>query len=114
MLKVILIYTFTLFASMPPSLTDVTGQWKGSVSDQFEVTVFFDVKDYKVTAKVTSQIGETTFTDGKITGDDLSFANQSFNGITIESLKGKVQGETINFTVNFQGQDMKGVLTRVK
>ncbi|HZX73860.1 MAG TPA: hypothetical protein VFE57_05535 [Cyclobacteriaceae bacterium] len=112
MYKALLI--FILFTSSPTAPADVAGQWKGNVSGQFDITVFFEVNGDKLTAKVQSQIGETVFTDGRIAGDDLLFTDQSFNGITIASLKGKVEGETINFTVNFQGQDMKGVLNKVK
>ena len=112
MMKVLLI--LALMFSLPAGTTDVTGQWKGNVSEQFDVTVFFETKANKVSARVQSQIGETVFTDGKMYGDSLAFTDQTFNGITIAALKGKVSGETINFVVDFQGQALKGVLTRVK
>jgi|SRR6478736_1216702 hypothetical protein len=94
---------------------DVSGPWKGTVADQFEIMVQFQSnKESHLTAKISSQIGETTFDNGKLKGDSLLFSNVSFNGITLSSLKGKVKNDTIKFVISFQGQNMKGELTRLK
>jgi hypothetical protein len=59
----------------------------------------------KVTGTVANQRGENPISDGKISGDDISFTVKlSFNGNDITmAYKGKVSGDEIKFTRTVQG-----------
>ncbi len=92
----------------------VAGRWSGTIAGQFPVTVSIKELNGKLTGTVISQIGEIPLSNGKITGNDLSFRELSYNGIAVSSIKGKIDGDKMDVTVNFQGQDLQGILTRIK
>jgi hypothetical protein len=109
LLSLIVFFTLTIcFAST------VTGRWAGTIAGQFEVTVNIKEDAGKLSGIVSSQIGEIPLTDGSINGNDITFKELSYNGIAISYIKGKVDGDKINVTVGFQGQDLQGTLTRIK
>ncbi|WP_034256989.1 hypothetical protein [Adhaeribacter aquaticus] len=88
------------------------GKWKGAFGDgQFEITLDLKVQGNKLTGTITSPRGENPITDGKVTGNEFTF-NRTFNENTIV-YKGKLNGDKIDLTVNFQGNDMSATLTRV-
>jgi Zn/Cd-binding protein ZinT len=88
---------------------DVDGKWTASMpgrqGNTMEVTFNFKADGNKLTGSMSTPRGETEIKDGKIDGDNISF-NQTFerggNSMTIE-YKGKVSGDTIEFTRAMQG-----------
>ncbi|MEO8886753.1 MAG: hypothetical protein ABI367_11865 [Mucilaginibacter sp.] len=99
---------------------DITGNWKGTVNDQFEVGYTFKVDGEKLTGSSKGPDGsDTAFSDGVIKGDDLSFSIDIMGNST--KIKGKIKSDatdktkdtiTLSFAVN--GQDVTLVLSRVK
>ncbi|HCN82549.1 MAG TPA: hypothetical protein DIT07_02870 [Sphingobacteriaceae bacterium] len=92
----------------------VAGRWGGTIGGLFDVTVHIKEDNGKITGTVLSQIGEIPLSDGKITGNDIVFKEQTYNGIAISSIKAKIAGDKMDVTVNFQGQDLQGTLNRLK
>jgi hypothetical protein len=88
---------------------DVNGKWTAQVPGRggqtSENTFTFKVDGDKVTGTVANQRGENPISDGKISGDDISFTVKlSFNGNDITmAYKGKVSGDEIKFTRTVQG-----------
>ena len=87
------------------SAADVTGKWTAQVpgrGGETRETVFTFKADG---AKLTGTMGETPISDGKISGDDISFSvNANFGGNDIKLLfKGKVSGSEIKFTREREG-----------
>ena len=84
---------------------DVTGKWKASFNTpdgQTRESVFdFKVDGEKLTGSVSGPMGETPISDGKVSGDDISFSvTRSFNGNEFKMrYKGKVSGDEIKFTI---------------
>jgi hypothetical protein len=92
------------------SAADVTGTWKASLetpNGTFESTFTFKVDGDKLTGKVASQMGEAEISDGKISGDDLSFnVTRNFQGQEFKlAYKGKVNGNEMKLTIEFPGRD---------
>ena len=84
---------------------DVTGTWKGTAETQngtIERTFVFKQDGEKLTGETTSQmLGKSVITDGKVTGDDVSFTITAKFGDNELKLnyKGKVSGNEIKFHV---------------
>ena len=88
---------------------DISGTWKGTAENQggtIERTFVFKVDGAKLTGETTSEMmGKSTITDGKIDGDNISFtitAKVQDNEMKL-NYKGKVTGDTIKLSVDFQG-----------
>jgi hypothetical protein len=90
---------------------DVTGKWVAQVPGRDgqtrEQTFTFKVEGEKLTGSVTGRQGDVPITDGKISGDDLSFTVvMNFQGNEVKMLyKGKVAGQEIKFTRQREGGD---------
>ncbi len=92
---------------------DVTGKWVAQVPGRqgtTENTFNFKVEGTTLTGTVTTPQGETAISDGKVNGDEISFAVvRKFGENEIKILwKGKVAGDEIKFTREFQGGMMGG------
>ena len=100
---------FVLFASVLAWAADVKGKWTAQVPGRggqtSENTFTFNVEGDKLTGTVANQRGENPISDGKISGDDISFTMKiSAGGNDITFLyKGKVSGDEIKFTRSVQG-----------
>ena len=88
---------------------DVDGKWTASMpgrqGNTMEVTFTFKADGSKLTGTMSNPRGESEIKDGKIDGENISF-NQTFerggNSMTIV-YKGKVKGDTIEFSREMQG-----------
>jgi hypothetical protein len=92
---------------------DVTGKWVAQVPGRQgtnETTFNFKVDGDQLTGTVSSQMGDQPISEGKVSGDDISFVvTLSFGGNEIKLLyKGKVSGDEIKFTRERQGGGMGG------
>jgi hypothetical protein len=91
--------------------SDVSGKWTGQVPGRggqaVETTFNFKVEGDKLTGTVSGPQGDNPISDGKVTGDELSFAvKASFGGNEFKFLyKGKVAGDEIKFTRTREGSD---------
>ena len=114
MKKEVFLSVIILFIAAICFASTVAGRWSGTIAGQFEVTVNIKEEGGKLTCVVSSLIGDVPLSDGKIDGNDISFKELSYNGIAVSYIKGKIDGDKMNVTVGFQGQDFRGTLIRVK
>jgi hypothetical protein len=90
---------------------DITGKWKtempGRDGTPMVTTYTFKVEGDKLTGTISGRQGDTPITDGKISGDDISFAVvRTMQGQERKmEYKGKVSGDEIKLSVQF-GPDM--------
>ncbi len=103
-----------LFLSLAASVAfaaDVNGKWTAQVpgrgGETREVTFTFKADGNQLTGSMTGPRGEVQISDGKIDGDDISFAQvMEFNGNQMKLLfKGKVSGDEIKFKRQREGGD---------
>src|SRR5262245_34603447 len=93
---------------------DVTGKWVAQVPGRDgqtrETTFNLKAEGEKVTGTVSGMRGDNEITDGKISGDEISFTVKlSIQGNEITLLyKGKISGDEIKFTRSRQGGDQPG------
>jgi hypothetical protein len=92
---------------------DVTGKWVAQVQGRqgtVENTFNFKVDGTTLTGTMTTPQGETAISEGKASGDEISFVIvRSFGGNEMKFLyKGKVSGDEIKFTREMQGGGMGG------
>ncbi len=92
---------------------DVTGKWTAQVPGRqgtTETTFNFKVDGAKLTGTVSGPQGDNPISDGKISGDDISFVvKMEMMGNEIKLLyKGKVSGNEIKFTREREGGAMGG------
>ena len=91
------------------SAADISGTWKGTAENQgatIERTFAFKVDGTKLTGETTSEMmGKSVIADGKIDGDNISFTiTANFQGNEMKlNYKGKVAGDTIKLSTEFQG-----------
>ena len=95
---------------------DVNGKWRAEFTtpDGTQRTNTFTLKTEgeKVTGTVAGSQDETPIKDGKLAGDVLSFtAERPFGMFTY---KGKVSGEEIKFTVQFNDNTYEMTAKRLK
>jgi len=93
---------------------DVNGKWTAQVPGRGgqtrETTFNFKAEGEKLTGTVSGMQGDNPISDGKISGDDISFTLKlNFQGNEITFLyKGKVSGDEIKMTRSRQGGDQPG------
>ena len=89
----------------------VTGAWKAQVPGRegatMELTFNFKQQGETLTGNVASAMGELPISEGKVSGDDISFTVvMNFGGNEVKMLyKGKVSGNEIKFTSQREGSD---------
>ena len=98
--------------ALAASAADVTGkstaQVPGRSGNMSETTFVFKVDGAKLTGTMDGgRGGPVEITDGKTSGDDVSFVVvRNFNGNEMKMVfKGKVSGSDINFTRTMEGMD---------
>jgi len=105
---------FVLAALSLAWAADVDGKWTAQVPGRGgqtrETTFTFKAEGEKLTGTVSGMQGDNPISDGKISGDEISFTVKvSFNGNDITLLyKGKVSGDEIKMTRTRQGGDQPG------
>src|SRR5215469_2122702 len=88
---------------------DISGKWVAQVPGRGgqtrETTFNFKVDGSKLTGTVSGMRGDNPISDGKVSGDDVSFTVKvSFNGNDVTlNYKGKVSGDEIKFTRTVEG-----------
>lgn len=93
---------------------DINGKWIAQVPGRYgrvrEMTFNFKVEADKLTGTVSGRQGDTPFSDGKINGDEISFAVTANSGSNeVKFLyRGKVVGDEIKFTRTREGGDQLG------
>ena len=96
---------------------DVDGKWTAQVpgrqGNTQEVTFNFKAEGDKLTGTMSGRQGDTAISDGKITGNDLSFnVVREFNGNSIKLVfKGVLAGDEIKFTRTMEGGPGGGAAT---
>jgi len=98
-----------LLAAVAVFAADVSGKWVAQVpgrgGETREATFTFKVDGNQLTGSVSGRRGDVAISDGKIDGDDISFAQvMEFGGNQVKLLyKGKVSGGEIKFTRQREG-----------
>ena len=88
---------------------DISGQWQAQIPGRdgnlMDMTFQFKVSGEQLTGSIENQYGERQISDGKISGDDLSFTvNIDAGGNQMTFLyKGKVTGNEIKFNRERKG-----------
>ncbi|MGD0682828.1 MAG: hypothetical protein ABR990_12350 [Terracidiphilus sp.] len=101
--KALLAVLFLAFGSVTLLAADFNGKWTATVeSPRGTQTLTFDfhVDGAKLTGTVTTPRGDMPISDGKIDGDNISFAqvmNRDGNEFKM-TYTGKIDGDTIKFT----------------
>jgi hypothetical protein len=97
--------------SLTALAADPSGTWKASIetpNGAMENTFTFKVEGDKLTGTVTmGQMGEGAISQGKVDGDNVSFAVvREFNGNEFRiNYKGKVSGDEMKITGEVVGRD---------
>lgn len=99
---------------------DPTGKWTaqmpGRDGQTMTQTFTFKVDGDKLTGSVTNPRGETQISDGKVNGDEISFAvvRETPNGAMKMLYTGKVGADEIKFTMKMEGRDFSREFTAKK
>ncbi|HVF28548.1 MAG TPA: hypothetical protein VM943_09930 [Pyrinomonadaceae bacterium] len=93
---------------------DINGKWVAQVPGRDgqtrETTFNFKVEENKLTGTVSGRQGDNPISDGKISGDDISFTvTANFGGNEVKLLyKGKIAVDEIKLTRTREGGDQPG------
>ena len=88
---------------------DVSGKWMaempGRGGNTQKVTMDLKADGDKLTGSISNPMGETAISDGKVDGDTITFTvTREMQGNTIKmNYTGKVSGDEIKFTVQREG-----------
>jgi lipopolysaccharide export system protein LptA len=105
-----IIMVLTLAAGLALA-ADVTGAWKASIPGRdgatMETTFNLKADGATLTGNVVTERGETAISDGKVTGDTISFKiKREFNGNAMVMVyEGSVSGNEIKFKTTREGSD---------
>jgi hypothetical protein len=97
--------------SLAALAADASGTWKASIetpNGSMENTFVLKVEGDKLTGTITmGQMGEGAISEGKVDGDNVSFAVvREFNGNQFRiNYKGKVSGDEMKLTGEMAGMD---------
>lgn len=103
-----------LFSALSVWAADVAGKWVAQVQGRNgqtrETTFVFKVDGEKLTGTVSAGRRENPITDGKVTGDEISFSTMATaQGSEVKvNFKGKVSGDEIKFTRTREGAGGQG------
>lgn len=101
---------------------DVSGKWKAEFKtpdgQTFESTFDFKVSGGTLSGTVSSQMGESTISEGTVSGDEIAFAvvrKREDNEFKM-NYKGKVSGDEMKLTITIAQMDrtFEMTATRVK
>jgi hypothetical protein len=113
--RTVLLSVCFVFAAMSLAwAADIDGKWTAQVPGRNgqtrEQTFTFKAEGDKLTGTASGMQGDNPISDGKISGDEISFTVKiSFNGNDVTLLyKGKVSGDEIKMTRTRQGGDQPG------
>jgi hypothetical protein len=118
--KLSLALLFLVLGSVTVMAADFNGKWTATTtSPRGTQTITFDfhVDGATLTGKITTPRGDTDISEGKIDGDNISFAQvMNFNGNEMKiNYKGKIEGDTLKLTRQMGDRPaMDVVATRVK
>ena len=107
-LALVALFAFTAAAA------DINGKWIAQIPGRDgamqEQTFTFKVSGEAVTGTISSPRGDQEISEGKLSGDDLTFVViRKFNEMEMKSVyKGKVAGNEIKFTTERQGGRGRG------
>ncbi len=101
--KAILAVLFLALGTVTALAADFNGKWTGDVTTPRgtqTLTFDFHVDGATLTGKITSPRGETDISEGKVDGDNITFAQvMNFNGNEMKIVyKGKIDGDQIKLT----------------
>ncbi len=98
-----------LVCAFTAAAADISGKWVAQIpgrgGNTQETTFTFKVDGANLTGTVTNPRGDQEITEGKVSGEDVSFVVvRKFQDMEMKSLyKGKVSGNEIKFTMEMQG-----------
>jgi hypothetical protein len=104
-----LLLTLMAVFALAASAADISGNWKGTAegpNGAIERTFTFKQDGAKLTGETNSQFtGKSTITDGKVEGDTISFSiTAKFQDQEMKlTYKGKITGDTIKLSSDFGG-----------
>jgi hypothetical protein len=107
-MKVLWIAGLMLFSLSVAAGADISGKWTGEVPRRGEATpttFVFKADGDKLTGTASSSRGQESFTDGKISGDDISFSMEA-GGAKVQ-FKGTVSGNEIKMTRQREGGEAR-------
>jgi hypothetical protein len=107
-MKVLWSATLVLFSLCVAAGADISGKWSGDVPRRGEATpttFVFKVDGDKLTGTLTSSQGPESFTDGKISGNDISFSMEAGGAKVV--FKGTVSGDEIKMTRQREGGEAR-------
>lgn len=94
---------------------NLTGKWSGALktpNGDYPINYTFKADGDKLTGSAESKEGSTPITDGKINGNDFSFALE-YNGATLKNT-GKFYGDSITVDIDYNGTMLHGNLKRAE
>jgi hypothetical protein len=107
-MKVLWSATLVLFSLCVAAGADVSGKWSGDVPRRGEATpttFVFKVDGDKLTGTASSSQGQESFTNGKISGNDISFTMEAGGAKVL--FKGTVSGNEIKMTRQREGSEAR-------
>lgn len=110
-ITVFLVFALVCLMVIPALAAEIDGKWKAEYAGrdgQTRTTNFtFKADGDKLTGTVSGRQGDTAISEGKISGDEISFVVvRTFQGEERKmQYKGKISGDEIKMTVQF-GPDM--------
>lgn len=99
-----------LSVSLALAAGPIDGKWTGKIADQHELTLNLKTDGDKLTGTIGNGAGELPIADGKANGNDFSFNTTYQNNIL--PVKGRVEGEKLYLSINFNGSEMTGTFTK--
>ena len=107
-MKVLGIATLLLSAVLLAAGADISGKWAGDVPRRGEATpttFVFKVDGDKLTGTASSSQGQESFTDGKISGSEITFSMEAGGAKAV--FKGTVSGNEIKMTRQREGGEAR-------
>lgn len=108
--RIVFLAVCIVFAALTVAwAADVNGKWVAQIpgrnGNTNETTFNFKVEGDKLTGTMSGRQGDIAISDGKVSGDDISFTvTREFQGNSFKMVfKGKVSGDEIKFTRTIEG-----------
>lgn len=114
MKRLFLLLLFVAAGVLLVSAGKIDGKWFGKIETPngiYELTFQYKVDGDKLTGSVSSQMGEITIQNGKVTGDEFEYSYDI--GSMVIQHKGKLEGEVIKIKSKSERGEREITLTRI-
>ncbi|MGA0558008.1 3-keto-disaccharide hydrolase [Larkinella sp. VNQ87] len=104
------LFTLLFSLTMAWAQSPIDGKWTGKIADDYALTLDLKTEGAGLTGTIGNSDGNLPIKNGKVTGNEFAFQTE-YQGSTLP-VKGRVEGEKLYLSVDYNGSELNGTFTK--